>query len=486
MQALVFATTLAIAKFSYNQHQYACKVHLGCSQYKAHHLCEVHCGKSFVAVVTGNCCSHYYYCYSYSRASLILLIGAVSSKTLRLVVAMETNLLKMFTRVVSRRLSSTTGAIGTVNNSGRGSLRLKLNPLWTLSKRHVGTISSRTFASQLLKPMYKEEEDSLEEDSPTRQAWFIFSGLGSQRNVLPKELYSLEPFAESLKESRRILKGLGINMDEHLDPENNSIYTCIRSALISLSVIQMALYETLKHMLPAEPSGLIGHSAGEALCGYADGSLSAEQVLLISEARARAMLVTKKYSGGMAAIGLSLKEISPLCPPDIYPACINAPNAIIVSGSAESIKSFIKELQGKKIFAKEVDSCDFAPHSPHVEEASHLLREYMKQIIPNKVRRSSKWISTSAREEDWDSPEVQFVSGEYFVNNIKDQVLFHQALLHIPNGAVVIEISPKALFGGILKGAVPDTSYFAPILKNDILNPTVLSKEDFQSIFRQS
>ncbi|CAG7674690.1 unnamed protein product, partial [Allacma fusca] len=84
-------------------------------------------------------------------------------------------------------------------------------------------------------------------------------------------------------------------------PNNTSIYTCLRSGLLSLSVVQMALYETIKNLLPSVPSGLIGHSAGEVLSGYADGCLNAEQVILIQDACARAMLATKKSQGGMTA-----------------------------------------------------------------------------------------------------------------------------------------------------------------------------------------
>lgn len=51
------------------------------------------------------------------------------------------------------------------------------------------------------------------------------------------------------------------------------------------------------------PNGLIGHSVGELGCAYADGCLTAEQMILCSISRGRASLETDLIPGLMAAIG---------------------------------------------------------------------------------------------------------------------------------------------------------------------------------------
>ncbi|CAG7719805.1 unnamed protein product, partial [Allacma fusca] len=56
---------------------------------------------------------------------------------------------------------------------------------------------------------------------------------------------------------------------------NDLIFKDIRSAFACSSSLQLALYETLRTTFDTEPSGFIGHSAGEVLCGYADGCLTA-------------------------------------------------------------------------------------------------------------------------------------------------------------------------------------------------------------------
>ncbi|CAG7826573.1 unnamed protein product [Allacma fusca] len=353
----------------------------------------------------------------------------------------------------------------------------KLNHLTTLSnvlsERRIGNDSNNhIFRGPLTgQPTFNDSEEIQKSVQDSRPYWFIFSGLGSQSNALPKELFSVEPFMESLSISRKILQGLGITTEELLHPNNTSIYTCLRSGLLSLSVVQMALYETIKNLLPSVPSGLIGHSAGEILSGYADGCLNAEQVILIQDACARAMLATKKSQGGMTAVGLSWEAAQTICPPDVYPSCEHTPNSIMVSGASESLNLFAMKLEAKGVFVRNVQTCGFAPHSPFMNEASELLEEYLKDIIPNEIPRSNKWINTTALKKDWESPELKYSSRKYYTNIIRNPVWFYQALQHIPNEAVVIEMSPTCIFAGIVKESLPTAQYFSPILKNGQLNP---------------
>lgn len=52
-----------------------------------------------------------------------------------------------------------------------------------------------------------------------------------------------------------------------------------------------------------EPDGFVGHSVGELICAYTDGSFTAEQTILTSFLRARCILEAKLAVGAMAAIG---------------------------------------------------------------------------------------------------------------------------------------------------------------------------------------
>lgn len=51
------------------------------------------------------------------------------------------------------------------------------------------------------------------------------------------------------------------------------------------------------------PDGIIGHSVGELGCAYADGSLTAEEMVLAAYFRGKASLESENIRGMMAAIG---------------------------------------------------------------------------------------------------------------------------------------------------------------------------------------
>lgn len=51
------------------------------------------------------------------------------------------------------------------------------------------------------------------------------------------------------------------------------------------------------------PDGIVGHSVGELGCGYADGSLTAEETVLAAYWRGRCIRESNLPPGGMAAVG---------------------------------------------------------------------------------------------------------------------------------------------------------------------------------------
>lgn len=59
--------------------------------------------------------------------------------------------------------------------------------------------------------------------------------------------------------------------------------------------------------------------------------------------------------------------------------------------------------------------------------------------------RSARWLSTSIPEAQWKGSLARTCSAEYSVNNLVSPVLFQEALCHVPEHAVVLEIAPHAL-----------------------------------------
>lgn len=97
--------------------------------------------------------------------------------------------------------------------------------------------------------------------------------------------------------------------------------------------------------LKIKPDYIIGHSAGELACAYADDCFTAEQTILAAYYRGMACKQSVLISGSMAAVGLGYKEVKKLCPDDIEVACHNSSSSSTVSGPVDSIKKFVEELK---------------------------------------------------------------------------------------------------------------------------------------------
>lgn len=80
------------------------------------------------------------------------------------------------------------------------------------------------------------------------------------------------------------------------------VITFLISSWMNFFSSQIALVDLLTE-IGIVPDGIIGHSVGELGCAYADGCLTAEQMILAAYYRGLASLETEFIRGSMASIG---------------------------------------------------------------------------------------------------------------------------------------------------------------------------------------
>ncbi|KAJ8961709.1 hypothetical protein NQ318_021309 [Aromia moschata] len=274
-----------------------------------------------------------------------------------------------------------------------------------------------------------------------RQVWFVYSGMGSQWCGMVSDLMQIEVFANSINRSRDILATKGVDLIHIITTKDKTIYDSILHSFVGIAAIQIALTDVLR-AVGIEPDGIIGHSVGELGCAYADGCMTAEQMILSSYSRGRASLEATLIKGMMAAIDF---------PPTIEVACRNSPDSCTISGPTEDMEKFVKSLQDEGIFARLVNVANIAYHSRYIQPAAPRLLEYLKQVLPQPVARSEKWISTSNVEANWGTELAKHSSAEYHTNNLLSAVLFEEGIRHIPKDSILIEIAPHGLLQAILK-----------------------------------
>ncbi|KAK3090166.1 hypothetical protein FSP39_009679 [Pinctada imbricata] len=285
--------------------------------------------------------------------------------------------------------------------------------------------------------------------SERRQVWYVFAGMGTQWNGMGKAMLELNVFRESITRSDAVLKPYEISVMDLLLSDNQSEFENTINAFVGIAAIQVALVDLLVAM-GIQPDGIVGHSVGELGCGYADGSLTAEETVLAAYWRGRCIQESNLPPGGMAAIGLTWAEAKDQCPPGVVPACHNSVDTVTISGPKDAVSDFVTQLKGRGVFAKEVNSAGVAFHSYYMAKIAPALKTALKKVIKPKPR-SSRWISTSIPEHNWSSELASQSSADYHVNNLVSPVLFQEGLQHIPESAIVIEIAPHALLQAILK-----------------------------------
>lgn len=302
-----------------------------------------------------------------------------------------------------------------------------------------------------------------------RPLWYVCSGMGTQWAGMGRSLMQLTEFRQSILRSDDALKDTGLVVSRLLMEADDTTFEDTVHAFVGLAAIQIAEIDLLTH-LGLRPDGIIGHSVGELACGYADGSLSHSEAVLAAYWRGRCIKEANLPPGGMAAVGLTWQECLSQCPQGIVPACHNAEDTVTISGPQEAISKYVAELKEQGVFAKEVRSAGVAFHSYYMASIGPVLLTALKKVIKEPRPRSSRWVSTSIPQSEWDSPLALTSSADYHVNNLVSPVLFQEGLRLVPENAVVVEIAPHALLQAILKRSLKHTCSILPLMKRGHTN----------------
>ncbi|XP_037571297.2 LOW QUALITY PROTEIN: fatty acid synthase-like [Dermacentor silvarum] len=302
-----------------------------------------------------------------------------------------------------------------------------------------------------------------------RPLWFVFTGMGCQWNGMARQMMHFDLFARSIRKSHEmLLEEVGIDLIDLVTSEEPRNLTMV-SPFVAITAIQVALVDMLRAM-GLQPDGILGHSVGEIGCAYADGGLTARQTVLCSYWRGRCTELGNPPRGSMAAVGLTWEEAARRCPPDVYPACHNAEDSVTVSGPAEAVAKMVAELKAENVFAREVNSLDVAFHSPHIDSIGTALHDALRKVVPESKPRSERWISSSVPEIRWKEPDSQQCSAEYHTKNFLGPVLFREALTHVPEDAILVEIGPHCLLQAILRRAMGTRASCLGLMKRHVDN----------------